>query len=55
MLECDGRASLGLKELYLLQQRVGKELALACFLGAMGRACCFIREWRNACSILYSL
>ena len=28
MLECDRRASLSLKELYLLQQRVGKALEL---------------------------
>jgi hypothetical protein len=35
MLEYDGRASLGLKELYLLQQHVGKPLGLACFLGAI--------------------
>ncbi len=54
MLECDGRTSLGLKELYLLQQRVGKELELAVFSEG-SRACCLIREWRNACSILYSL
>ena len=35
MLECDRGASLSLQELYLLQQRVGKELELACFLGAI--------------------
>jgi hypothetical protein len=31
MLECDRRASLSLKELYLLQQRVGKAQELTCF------------------------
>jgi hypothetical protein len=35
MLECDERTSWGLPELYLLQQRIGKELELACFLRAI--------------------
>jgi hypothetical protein len=52
MLECDRRASLSLKELYLLQQRVGKAPELTCFLGAIAGV---LSHWRNGRSILYSL
>ena len=54
MLECDGRASLSLPELYLQQQRVGKALELTLFAWShRGRG--HTGEWRNARSILYSL
>jgi hypothetical protein len=55
MLEYDGRASLGLKELYLLQQHVGKPLGLACFLGAIAGMLPHSRVAQRALDSVFSL
>jgi hypothetical protein len=55
MLECDRGASWSLKELYLLQQRVGKALEPTCFLGAIAGVLSHERVAQRALDSVFSL